>query len=160
MLRQHLSLKHNFQVAEGHFIFITFEEFGAWREQEEKGNNVRFIKLKGNRNNVDGNLEKIRYMCSRSGKQRILPLDSRHRNEKSQGSSKMNIGCTSQMIVTKDNITNKCFMVYYSTHYGHHNELQLRVSQFCRNEVASKLIMGVSPNVKSDTSHLLSLMYS
>lgn len=73
----------------------------------------------------------------------MLP-ENLQRNSKSQGTSKINKACTSQIIVTVQK-NEHCFMKYYKAHYGHGQELQhLRISQASRETIASKLISGVS----------------
>ncbi|KAK4882212.1 hypothetical protein RN001_005531 [Aquatica leii] len=145
-LRKHLSGEHNFEVVENRLEFDTFEEFEVWLLQEEKNNNIRFYKPRGMKRNVNGETEKFVLLCSRSGKQRsILADELRKRNERCQGSSKLSFGCTSQINVTKSISTNKCSIIYFSTHYGHTEEIQhIRISKSCRKEVAQKLMMGVS----------------
>lgn len=78
------------------------------------------------------------------GKQRLLK-EERKRSEKVQGSSKQNIACTSQIILT---ITSSGEYVteYFKNHYGHNFDLKhLHISENCRRNIASKMIMGVSP---------------
>lgn len=79
-----------------------------------------------------------------TGKQRLVPTVNLKRASKSQGSSKMNTHCTSQIIVTK-NENAECLMQYYKNHYGHGQDIQhLRLSKATRENIASKLIMGVT----------------
>lgn len=81
------------------------------------------------------------------GKEKVVLEVNRKRSKRSQGCSKSNYACTSQIVVTKDLPSNKCFVDYFSTHYGHEEEIQhLRISKQCRKEVSLKLMMGVSTN--------------
>ncbi|CAH0546800.1 unnamed protein product [Brassicogethes aeneus] len=106
---------------------VESKEFLIWLQQEEKENNIRFIKQRGVKR------------C----KQRIVSEEKRQRSQKSQGSSKCD--CTCQIAEKIENSSKKCYIQYTSTHYGHNNEIQhLRISKQCRKEVAQKLLIGVS----------------
>lgn len=69
----------------------------------------------------------------------------RKRSEKVQGSSKQNTACTSQLILSISS-TGEYVVEYFKNHYGHNFDLKhLHISENCRKNIASKLIMGVSP---------------
>lgn len=53
--------------------------------------------------------------------------------------------CTSHIVLKVDNITNAVKMKYSKTHYGHDMQLQhVRIPENARNNVAGKLLLGVS----------------
>ena len=77
------------------------------------------------------------------GGKRIPKIKNRKRVEKSQGCSKMQYLCTSQIkVIQKEE---KVHVMYYKTHYQHKCEIQhLRIGSKERNNIASKLMSGVS----------------
>lgn len=67
----------------------------------------------------------------------------RKRKLKTQGSCKINMSCTSQIILEKT--SEGYFVIFYRNHYGHSTEIQhLTLLEEDRNELASKLSSGTS----------------
>ncbi|KAJ8909948.1 hypothetical protein NQ315_004015 [Exocentrus adspersus] len=107
-------------------------DFYEWLKDEEKKNTVEYIRT----------TRKV------VGKQyRILPPKhvNRKRLQKSQGSQKIGMICTSHIIIKINNSTSTVKMTYFKTHYGHNIQLQhVRIPESSRNIIASKLALGVS----------------
>ena len=75
----------------------------------------------------------------------MLNREVRKRCEKIQGSAKLNVACTSQIILTKKE-SGELVAEYHEQHYGHNCDIKhLNLSNKCRQEVASKLILLVTP---------------
>ncbi|XP_050508157.1 uncharacterized protein LOC114343556 [Diabrotica virgifera virgifera] len=81
-------------------------------------------------------------------KSRTVPDQLRKRDGKVQGTAKLDVGCTSQIILRKTE-SGELNAEYFKDHYGHTFDLKhihhIHLSTNFRRNVASKLIMGVTP---------------
>ncbi|XP_072400769.1 SCAN domain-containing protein 3-like [Diabrotica undecimpunctata] len=74
----------------------------------------------------------------------IIQDEVRKRLPKVQGSEKLLFSCTSQIISSQLN-NGKCMITYCKSHYHHDNEIRhLYLSKIDKNQVANKLLAGVS----------------
>ncbi|KAJ8964112.1 hypothetical protein NQ317_010893 [Molorchus minor] len=113
---------------------VLFLEFEDWLNQIETDNNLKYSKHRGIKRNSD-DTKIIYYNCSRSGKQNILTEDVRKRSLKVQGSAKLELGCTSQIKLTK-NVNGDFNVNYFKEHYGHKYELKhLNLSENCEKKL-------------------------
>ncbi|XP_060516773.1 uncharacterized protein LOC132696141 [Cylas formicarius] len=153
-LRKHLSQKHNIIQETVEKAFMSYEEFEIWLSLEENACDIRYIKvghkrgldIPGNGSYGDKSKDIMYFSCSRSGKQRTVPHENLKKNSKIQGTSKINSACTSQIVVQKLK-NGECYVKYYKSHYGHAKDLHhLRISKVSKENIASKLVKGVSKN--------------
>uniref|UniRef100_A0A6P7GR01 Uncharacterized protein LOC114345728 n=1 Tax=Diabrotica virgifera virgifera TaxID=50390 RepID=A0A6P7GR01_DIAVI len=78
-------------------------------------------------------------------KSRTVPDQLRKRDGKVQGTAKLDVGCTSQIILRKTE-PGELIAEYFKDHYGHTFDLKhIHPSTNFPRNVASKLIMGVTP---------------
>ncbi|KAJ8914301.1 hypothetical protein NQ315_011286, partial [Exocentrus adspersus] len=104
---------------------------------------VQYVRPKGAK--VINNSTVIYYNCSRSfmSRSNAKTTTSGKRLLKSQGSSKLNFNCTSQIKAVHEE--NKIIVTYYKTHYKHNKEIQhLRINEEDKRVIANKLLSGVS----------------
>ncbi|KAB0792267.1 hypothetical protein PPYR_14226 [Photinus pyralis] len=77
---------------------------------------------------------------------------SQIRNQKTQGTQKIGFSCTSHLKLKVCNETNNVSVRYFKTHYGHDLQLQhIRIPKSARNDIAAKLVLGVSVPKVVDT---------
>lgn len=87
-------------------------------ELEEK---CKYVLNTGKKNCKDGS--KSYYECCRSGAYK--EKDKKERSTKSQGTKKINLNCTSHIILLEPFDKEECIATVYRQHYGHTtNELQ------------------------------------
>lgn len=91
-------------------------------------------------------IETSYFECNRTGKKHIVEENMRKRKSRQKGTTKLDRGCTSQIIANKTH--NGTYNVsYFKTHYGHNLALShLKLSKKDRGAIASKLLLGVPVN--------------
>lgn len=143
-LREHLVQEHNFQSEVEELSFRNVSEFEVWLEETCRTDKVQYILTRGTAAvNLEEGVGKVSvYCCNRSGKKvRTIPDEQRKRMTKTQGSSKLDFACTSQIKLTE--IDGFCFATYYKTHYRHDRDLKhLPISKSDKEKIAQKLIAG------------------
>lgn len=77
--------------------------------QEEKLKNVRYCKIKGVKRIMKNTIIRVRSHRNYTTK------DKRKRILKPQGSCKMPFSCTSQVVLTRNVVSDKCYVSYYKT---------------------------------------------
>lgn len=135
-LINHFESIHNLSIMSETKSFSSFDEFIAWKTNEEKTTNMIYRnKLK---NQFDFNSRKqIIYRCHRSG--HFQPSGKGIRRLKSQGTNKINGYCPAEMSL-KICDQNKCEVLWIKSHVGHEGELtHLRLSATERSKIASKI---------------------
>ncbi|KAJ8969217.1 hypothetical protein NQ317_015267 [Molorchus minor] len=113
--------------------------------------NVQYVRDNGRKICTSNNTATYYYNCNRSFMSRgnktcvtSMKTQIGKRLTKSQGSSKLDFNCTSQIKVVHEQ-NNKISVTYYKTHYKHDKQIQhLRISKADRTIVANKLMSGVS----------------
>lgn len=146
-LRNHLKLKHNFEMLCEELNFNSENEFNTFFSNLVKTENAEYTISHGPklRKTENFSYEKRYYNCNRSGVHKKPPLEGRKRALKTQGNCKINKSCTSQIVVTKNIETDSYSVVFFKTHYGHALQLEhLRVPLEDRKNIAVKLAAGVS----------------
>ncbi|XP_072399070.1 uncharacterized protein [Diabrotica undecimpunctata] len=146
-LRTHLQDKHNVAIEMIEITFNDSKEFDDWLEDINKKEKTEYVLTRGCklRKTDDGTVKMYYYHCNRSYKKcNIIQDEVRKRLPKIQGSEKLLFSCTSQIISSQLN-NGKCIVTYYKSHYHHDNEIRhLHLSKIDKNQVANKLLAGVS----------------
>ncbi|EFA09886.1 hypothetical protein TcasGA2_TC012035 [Tribolium castaneum] len=140
-LRRHLSVKHEINIIELNLDFPNTTEFKKWLHNEETENYVQYVHLTATKRRSTG-AETYYYECSRTGKRSYVDDTARKRRAR-KCVSKLNRGCTSQIIVNKSH-DGTLSVNYFKTHYGHEVDLEhVKLSKQDRCSIASKLLLGL-----------------
>ncbi|KAL1510064.1 hypothetical protein ABEB36_004719 [Hypothenemus hampei] len=141
-LVNHLQKTHLMQSFETQFhCFENMSDFENWKSITESLNNCSYI-FKSKHSSTIGEI--IYYKCNRSKTNYIAKAHKEKRLPKSQGSCKMNVLCTSEIKVIKEN--GKILVEYQKCHYGHDLEIQhIRLPKSEKQNIASKLVSGITP---------------
>lgn len=126
------------------FILIIFYilEFNSWLKEYELKNRCEYVLLTGKKKCKDGH--RSYYECGRTGVHK--EIDCSKRLKKSQGSKKLNICCTSHIILFEYFNKSSCNIVFYKHHYGHQENEILHISlpNIIKHEIAVKLSQGMT----------------
>lgn len=123
-------------------VFYYILEFQNWLKEYELKYNCQYSVQTGKR--IHNDVRRSYYECSRSGIYK--EKDDSKRLIKSQGTKKINLNCTSHIMLVEPLNQSNCNIIFYKEHYGHNeNELQhigLPITK--KHEVAAKLSQGVT----------------
>ncbi|XP_072395518.1 zinc finger transcription factor family protein 17-like [Diabrotica undecimpunctata] len=141
-LVRHLEDCHNFKMEREMYEFSTIEDFQIWLRNVQSVSNAEYIFPRGLVFSVS--VKDVYYDCSRSGKSREVS-HIRKRTKKCQGSKKINVACTSQIKLIKNETNSRVKAIFDKTHYGHSVDIQhLSIPKVERANIAQKLNSGVS----------------
>ncbi|XP_065217570.1 uncharacterized protein LOC135843563 [Planococcus citri] len=141
LLRSHLENEHNVSIKLETIEFRSFEEFQEWKKNEEKATRSNFSKNRSDRTLSDKSIRQ-HFHCFRSGF--FKSRSKGQRNLKMKGSCKIGAFCPAEIVVTSSSDGERVSVNYYSTHYGHADEIaHLRLTDEERTEIAGKLSKGV-----------------
>ncbi|XP_072394744.1 uncharacterized protein [Diabrotica undecimpunctata] len=122
-----------------HYFFLDFQ---IWLKNFQSVSNAEYICPRGLVSSVS--VKDVYYDCSRSGKSREVS-HIRKRTKKCQGSKKINVACTSQIKLIKNETNSRVKAIFDKTHYGHSVDIQhLSIPKVERANIAQKLNSGVS----------------
>ena len=128
---------YNVPVIQNELTFKTPEDFQQWKEEEMK-TNTSYVCFSGAR--VRNHVRYQYYYCNSSGT--YNPKGDKKRLLKLQGSNKVGIYCTADMIVKQTQSAIK--VTHCSTHFNHTIQLaHINLPEAVRLNVASKLQQGV-----------------
>ena len=121
---------------------MHYIDFSSWKSKIEKETNSNYIKTTGEKANSCNSV--TYYYCNRSGY--LCSKTSNGRQQKSQGTAKLNAYCTSAIVCRKNEGSAHALEVEYcATHYGHSQSLgHLRLQHSDRLEIAGKLFQGIT----------------
>ncbi|XP_063907781.1 uncharacterized protein LOC135125926 [Zophobas morio] len=140
-LRKHLRLKHEVNLVELNLEFPNTEVFNKWLHDEETNNCVQYVHLTATKRKTTGT-ETYYYECSRTGRRTFVDDTIRKRKSR-KWPTKLNRGCTSQIIVNKSH-DGSLSIIYFKTHYGHDIGIEhMKLSKQDRGAIASKLLLGL-----------------
>jgi len=116
--------------------------FQSWLKEYELKHKCEYILNTGKKLCRDGH--RSYYECCRTGVHE--GIENSKRAIKSQGSKKININCTSHIILFEPFDKGNCTAIFYKEHYGHkENELQhIHLTVEKKKEIATKLSQGVT----------------
>ena len=137
----HLQEYHGMEMNVATAKFDNFDEFLAWKEQEEQLANASYV-LHNAQKYCSGN-EVWYFYCNRAGS--YAPCGKSERALKSQGTSKTISHCSAHMKAIKNKETNEVSVTYTCTHYNHTHKLgRLHIAATTSEKIASKLQNGVT----------------
>ena len=137
----HLQEYHGMEMNVTTAKFDNFDEFLAWKEQEEQLANASYV-LHSAPKYCSGNVVWYFY-CNRAGS--YAPRGKSERALKSQGTSKTISHCSAHMKAIKNKETDEVSVTYTCTHYNHTHKLgHLHIAATTRDIIASKLQNGVT----------------
>ncbi|XP_044266575.1 uncharacterized protein LOC123012605 [Tribolium madens] len=140
-LRRHLNAKHEMNMVELNLDFPNSTEFKKWLHNEETENYVQYVHLTATKRRSTG-AETYYYECSRTGKRSYVDDTTRKRRAR-KSVTKLNRGCTSQIIVNKSH-DGTLSVNYFKNHYGHEVDLEhVKLSKQDRGSIATKLLLGL-----------------
>ncbi|VEN46696.1 unnamed protein product [Callosobruchus maculatus] len=139
-LIEHLTVNHNKEFQTEYLLMDDVEVFQAWKSKIERETDCYYVS-KGKSSSSNG--KSSYYYCNRS-KTGYMKKERRSRNEKSQGSCKLDYSCTSQIKMTQEEMG--IVVEWQKVHYGHTRDLRhLRLSKAEKQYIVSKLRKGETP---------------
>ena len=142
-ITHHLITDHNITLDTETRSFDTFEEFVAWKSEEERKTCTTYIQKCGSQTYSTG--QHWYFYCNRAGQHTSKSRGIR--SLKTQGSCKTGTWCTAHIKAVQNNITGKVDITFCHTHQNHELQLgHLRIQPSTRQNIAAQLQQGVAIN--------------